>query len=131
MWYQLESSVTCLLVSLLNALLTMYLFTKLTKYDDWAEIGRGNVAAALALGGKVLGVANVIRFAVLTNGGALETVLWGLVGMILLLLSYLIFEWLTPRLNVNQAIAEGNVAVGVMSLSFSLALSFLIGAGIS
>ena len=128
---QLESSVTCLLVSGLVVFLTIYLFTKLTKYNDWAEIARGNAAAALALGGKVLGVANIMRVAVHTNIGVMDTVGWGLIGMVLLLLAYLVFEWVTPRLNVNQAIAGGNVAVGIMSMVFSLALSILIGASIS
>jgi len=107
------------------------LFTRLTKYNDWAEIARGNAAAALALGGKVLGVANIMRMAVHTNSGVTDTVVWGLIGMVLLLLTYLVFEWVTPRLNVNRAIAEGNVAVGILSMVFSLALSMLIGASIS
>jgi putative membrane protein len=103
----------------------------LTRYNDWAEIARGNVAAAVALGGKVLGAANIMRVAVHTNSGVLDTVLWGLAGMVLLLLTYLAFEWLTPRLDVNGEIAGGNVAVGVLSASFSLALSILVGASIA
>jgi putative membrane protein len=129
--HQLESSLACLLVSGLIVLLTACLFIKITRYNDWAEIARGNPAAALALGGKVLGAANVMRVAVHTNSGVVDTVVWGLVGMVLLLLTYLVFEWVTPRLNVNRAIAEGNVAVGIMSMVFSLALSMLIGASIS
>jgi len=48
-----------------------------------------------------------------------------------LLLTYLAFEWLTPHLDVNGEIAGGNVAVGVLSASFSLALSILVGASIA
>ena len=131
MFGQLESSLACLLLSALIVLLTVFLFTKLTRYNDWAEIARGNVAAAVALGGKVLGAANIMRVAVHTNSGVLDTVLWGLAGMVLLLLTYLAFEWLTPHLDVNGEIAGGNVAVGVLSASFSLALSILVGASIA
>ncbi|MGB9846635.1 MAG: DUF350 domain-containing protein [Desulfotomaculales bacterium] len=131
MFGQLESSLACLLLSALIVLLTVFIFTKLTRYNDWAEIARGNVAAAVALGGKVLGAANIMRVAVHTNSGVLDTVLWGLTGMVLLMLTYLAFEWLTPHLDVNGEIAGGNVAVGVLSASFSLALSILVGASIA
>ncbi|WP_211230032.1 DUF350 domain-containing protein [Desulfovirgula thermocuniculi] len=128
---QLESSIACLLVSALIVLLAVFVFTRVTKYDDWAEIARGNAAAALALGGKVVGAANIMRVAVHTNSGVVDTVLWGLIGVGLLMLAYLAFEWLTPRLDVNKAIAEGNVAVGLLSAAFSLALSLLVGASIA
>lgn len=128
---QLESSLACLLVSGLIVLLAMFAFTKVTRYDDWAEIARGNAAAAIALGGKVVAAANIMRVAVHTNSGVRDTVVWGLIGVGLLMLAYLAFEWLTPRLDVSKAIAEGNVAVGALSAAFSVALSLLVGASIS
>jgi len=128
---QLESSLSCLVVSALMIFLTILLFTKLTKYNDWEEIAKGNLAAALALGGKVFGVANIMRFAITTNNNALDVIFWGMVGLALQMLIYLAFEWLTPHLDVNRSIAQGNVAVGFMSLAFSVAFSYLIGASIS
>jgi putative membrane protein len=104
---------------------------KLTKYNDWEEISKGNIAAAMALGGKVFGVGNIMRYAVVTNSNPLQTVLWGVIGLVLLLLVYLAFEWLTPRLNVNDEIAAGNTAVGLMAMIFSVTFSFIIGASIS
>lgn len=128
--WQLESALTCFVITTALVLLTIYIFTKLTRYNDWEEIAQGNVAAALALGGKILGMANIMHYAILSNTGALDTVLWGLLGMVLLLLVYPVFEWLTPRLNVNREIARGNVAVGALSMVFSLSVSFIIGASI-
>ncbi|GBF34769.1 DUF350 domain-containing protein [Desulfocucumis palustris] len=131
MLVQLESSLTCFLTGLLIILFTIFIFTRVTKYNDWKEIAEGNTAAALALGGKVLGVANIIRFSVLSSTGAAETIIWGLTGSVLLILVYLLFEWLTPKLNVNREIASGNTAVGLLSMVFSVAASFVIGASIS
>jgi len=128
---QVESSLTCFLVSLIIILFTIFLFTLVTRYNDWKEIAEGNVAAALALGGKVLGVSNIIRFAVLSNHSVTDTIFWGILGAFLLIIVYLLFEWLTPRLNVNREIASGNVAVGALSMVFSVAVSFVIGASIS
>lgn len=131
MWLQVESTLTCFAVSSLVILLTIFIFIKLTRYNDWEEITKGNIAAAMALGGKVLGVGNIMRFAIVTNEGPGQTVLWGLIGMFLLILVYLFFEWLTPRLDVNREIASGNVAVGLLSMVFSITFSFIIGASIS
>lgn len=131
MLIQVESTLTCFLVSLLIILVTVFVFTRVTRYNDWEEIAKGNVSAALALGGKVFGVANIIRFSVLSNTSATHTIFWGALGAVLLVIVYLLFEWLTPKLNVNREIAAGNVAVGVVSMVFSVAASFVIGASIS
>lgn len=128
---QVESTLTCFLLSMAIILGTIFVFTRATKYNDWEEIAQGNVAAALALGGKIFGVANIIRFSVLSNSSASQTVFWGVLGAALMVIIYLLFEWLTPKLNVNQEIASGNRAVGVISLVFSVAASFVIGASIS
>lgn len=128
---QVESSLTCFLISLAIMLAAMFVFTKANSYNDWEEIGKGNVAVALALGGKVLGLANIIRFSILTNSSFTQTIFWGVLGAALLIAVYLLFEWLTPKLNVNREIAGGNIAVGVLSLVFSVAASFVIGASIS
>jgi len=128
---QIQSSLICLLVASLIILLTILVFVAITKYNDWEEIRQGNIAAALALGGKIFGVGNIMRFAIMSNSAAGETILWGTIGLVLLILVYLLFEWLTPRLNVNKEIGSGNTAVGLLSLVFSITFSFVIGASIS
>lgn len=128
---QIQSTLLCLLAASIIILLTILIFVIITKYDDWEEIRKGNIAAAMALGGKIFGVGNIMRFAILSNNNAGETVLWGVIGLVLLILVYLLFEWLTPRLNVNQEIGSGNVAVGLLSLVFSITFSFVIGASIT
>ncbi|OPY57897.1 MAG: hypothetical protein A4E55_01326 [Pelotomaculum sp. PtaU1.Bin035] len=131
MWLQVESTLTCFTVSSLIILLTIFAFIRLTKYNDWEEISKGNTAAAMALGGKVFGVGNIMRYAIVTNSSPLQTIMWGVIGLLLLILVYLAFEWLTPRLDVNGEIASGNVAVGLLAMVFSVAFSFIIGASIS
>jgi putative membrane protein len=131
MWLELEATLTCFVVSALIILLTIFAFVKLTKYNDWEEISKGNSAAAMALGGKVFGVGNIMRYAVMTNSDPLMTVFWGVIGLVLLVLVYLAFEWLTPHINVNDEIASGNTAIGLITMIFSVTFSFIIGASIS
>ena len=112
-------------------LIAIFLFDLITKYKVWDEIAKGNVSVALATGGIVVGIANILKCAILTNEDLIDTIIWGGIGSVVLLLVYLAFELLTPKLNVTEEIGKGNVAVGILSLVFSLAFSLIIGSSIS
>jgi len=118
-------------VASLLVVLTVFVFTMLTKYNDWEEIGKGNLAASMVLGGKVFGVGNIVRFAIISNETLIQSAIWGCIGLVLLLAVYLCFDWLTPKLNVNDEIAAGNKAVGFISMFFSITFSYVIGASIT
>ena len=112
-------------------LIAIFLFDLITKYKVWDEIAKGNVSVALATGGIVVGIANILKCAILTNENLIDTIIWGGIGSVVLLLVYLAFELLTPKLNVTEEIGKGNVAVGILSFVFSLAFSLIIGSSIS
>ena len=107
------------------------LFNLVTKYQIWDEIRQGNVAVALSTGGIILGVANIMHFAIRSNDSLVTTLLWGGFGTLLLLAVYAAFELFTPVLPVSEEIGKGNKAVGLISFFYSLAFSFVIGASIS
>lgn len=119
------------LITSVIILIAIFLFDLITKYKVWDEITKGNVAVALATGGVIVGIANILKCAILTNEDLINTVIWGGIGSIVLLLVYLAFELLTPKLNVTDEIGKGNVAVGILSFVFSIAFSLIIGASIS
>lgn len=106
------------------------IFELVTKYDNWKEIKNGNVAVAMATGGKIFGIANVFRHSILHHDTLLMTIIWGVYGFVLLLLGYFIFEFLTPKFNVDEEIKNDNRAVGFISMVISIGLSYVIGAGI-
>jgi putative membrane protein len=112
-------------------LIAIFIFDLVTKYKIWVEITNGNMAVAFSTGGIVLGVAYVMSCAISSNDKLTDTLMWGGIGTAALLIVYLAFEFLTPKLNVSEEIAKGNKAVGILSLVFSLAFSFIIGASIS
>jgi len=115
--------VLCLIVS-------MVIFELVTKYKNWEEIKKGNVAVALATGGKILGICNIFRYSIERHSTLLEMIGWGLFGFTLLIFAYLLFEFLTPRFKVDEEIANENRSVGFISFTISLGLSFVIGASI-
>lgn len=55
---------------------------------------------------------------------------WGVYGFILLLVAYFIYEFLTPKFNIDEEISKDNRAVGLISMIISIGLSFVIGESI-
>ena len=118
-------------VVVLCLILTMVLFEIVTKYKNWQEIQKGNVAVAMATGGKIFGVANIFRYSIENHNSLAEMMGWGLYGFALLVVAYFLFEFLTPKFNIDREIENDNRSVGFISLSISVGLSFVIGASIS
>lgn len=109
----------------------MVIFEVVTKYNNWEEIKNGNIAVALATGGKILGICNVFRYSIEQHSTLFEMLYWGIFGFGLLIFAYVLFEFFTPRFKVDEEIENGNAAVGLISLTISVGLSFVIGASIS
>lgn len=118
-------------VVILCLILTMIIFEIVTKYKNWEEIQKGNLAVALATGGKIFGVANIFRYSIENHNSLPEMIGWGLYGFGLLIIAYFLFEFLTPKFNIDREIENDNRSVGFISLSISVGLSFVIGASIS
>lgn len=117
-------------VVILCIIVFLAVFELVTKYRNWDEIQKGNIAVAMATGGKIFGLANIFRYSINNHDSLLEMMGWGLFGFILLLLGYFIFEFLTPKFKIDEEIARDNRAVGFISLIISVGLSFVIGASI-
>ncbi len=116
--------VLCLIVS-------MVLFELVTKYQNWEQIKNGNVAVAMATGGKIFGVANIFRFSIANHNTLPQMIGWGLYGFTLLVIAYVLFEFMTPHFKVDREIEADNRSVGFISLTISVGLSLVIGASIS
>ena len=117
-------------VVVLCLVVAMVVFEVVTKYKNWEEVKKGNVAVALATGGKILGVCNVFRYSIERHSTLGEMIGWGLYGFVLLIFAYILFEFLTPRFKVDEEIENDNRSVGFISFTISVGLSFIIGASI-
>ncbi len=117
-------------VTILFIILFLAIFELVTKYKNWDEIKKGNVAVAMATGGKIFGVANIFRFSIMQHDGLITVISWGIFGFLLLVIGYFIFEFLTPKFKIDEEIEKDNRAVGFISLVISVGLSYIIGAGI-
>ncbi|MED4855774.1 DUF350 domain-containing protein [Bacillus atrophaeus] len=117
-------------VAVLCLVLFLSIFELVTTYKNWEEIQKGNFAVAMATGGKILGIANVFQHSIAQHNSLLQMIGWGVYGFIMLLVSYFIFEFLTPRFKIDKEIENDNRAVGFISFVISVGLSFVVAAGI-
>lgn len=115
-------------VAALALVVFLAIFNLVTRYNDWEEIKKGNLAVAMSAGGKIFGICNLFRFAILNNDSIWNSLLWAGYGFVLLLVSYFLFELLTPLFKVDAEIQRDNRAVGLLSMMISISVSYVIGA---
>lgn len=118
-------------VVVLCLIVAMVIFEVITKYKNWEEIKKGNLAVAMATGGKIFGVTNIFRYSIEQHNTLPEMIGWGVYGFGLLIFAYILFEFLTPKFKVDDEIENDNRSVGLISMMISVGLSFVIGASIS
>jgi putative membrane protein len=102
-------------------------FSRLTRFDDAKEINNGNEAAGIYMGSKLLGLCIIVAMVSFSSHDWLSMILWSAVGIIVLCLVYLIFDWLTPRAKVCEQISQGNMAVAQLLRSIIIGVSIVIG----
>lgn len=106
--------VVSVLTIILLQVIGMIIFGLMTPFKDMEELKKGNVAVALALGGKFLATAIIVGIAAYTNTSIWHMMLWFAVGYVCLIAAYWIFELFTPGFKISEQLQEGNVAVGTM-----------------
>jgi putative membrane protein len=102
-------------------LTALYLVTYLTAtaHREIALVREGNLAAALALGGSLLGYSIPLSAAVRYAGSLLDCIVWGLVALVVQVAIYWLMRPLLP--NLSQRIDEGQTAPAVLLGAASLA----------
>jgi putative membrane protein len=51
---------------------------------------------------------------------------FGLLGIAMLVVGFKVFEWLTPKLKVEEELTKGNVAVGIAIGALLLGISLIV-----
>lgn len=129
-------------VTLPLMVLAVFLFIKTTPYPEFVLVAAGDElddprkvaaakAAALDLGGKVLGLALLLGSAIYHSVNLWDLVVWAVTGTVFLILVYYIFEFLTPKFKIRKEIPNGNVGIAIFSFCLSIATGILMGALIS
>lgn len=117
-------------VAVLSLTVFLTIWNMVTHYNDWVEIKKGNVAVALATGGKIFGICNIFRFSISNNDKLFDIIIWSCYGFVLLVVAYYIFELLTPSFKISEELKNDNRAIGLISFVISVGVSYVIGASV-
>lgn len=98
-------------------------YTKLTPHKEYTLIRQGNVAAAVALGGALIGFAipasNVIAFSV----SLIDFIVWAVIAGIVQLVGFLISSLVMK--GAAERISKGELATGIYVAAVSISLGLL------
>ena len=127
LWQTLASGLPFLLLHFFSTLalliLGALLYTLITPFRERALIAEGNRAAGLVLGGALLSLAIPLAATLATSSLWLDIVLWGLVAVLIQLLTLAIFILLFR--GFRAAIEAENIAAALMLVSVQLAIGLL------
>ena len=108
-------------VALLAVFIVLYLFV--TSYSELALIREGNEAAAISLGGAIIGYALPIAVAVAVSHSLPAMLGWGSVACAVQLLAYVAARLALPGL--NHSIPLGRRASGLFLAALSIGVGIL------
>ena len=104
-----------------------FVFSLLTRFDDREQIAKGNTAAGLYMGSKLLGLCIIVAMVSYSSQDWVGMIIWSLIGIGILSLVYLLFDWLTPQIKVCEEIEKGNLAVAQLLRSIIIGVSIVVG----
>jgi putative membrane protein len=108
------------------------LFSLTTKFSERELIRQGNMAVALKLWGKGIGLAIVIYAAWSNSISLLDAVTWATIGIVTQILAYLALEYIfTPKTSLAKKVEEGNLAVGFSLFAISVIVGLIVAASMS
>lgn len=103
----------------------------LTKNKLFNLIKAGNVSAGIVLAGKLIGAAITMAFVISNSVDLLDMIIWSVIGLAGQILAFYLYEMLTPKFSVYQAIEDNNVSAAIVSLGISIAVGLVIGGSVT
>jgi putative membrane protein len=58
--------------------------------------------------------------------GPLAAVVYGLIGIVLLIAGYKLFDWITPQVHVQRELSEKNIAVAIVVAALLLGVAYIV-----
>lgn len=114
-------------VGLFLILIGTIVFAFTTKFSEWKLIQEGNIAVALKLWGKVIGLGITIYTVWSSSVNLLDAFIWGLIGIVVQVVVYLFIEYvLTPKTNLAKKVEEGNTAVGFSLFALGITVGLIV-----
>jgi putative membrane protein len=104
-------------------LVFLAIYVWITPYNEVALIRAGNEAAAISLGGAVIGFALPIAVSVAVSHNLYAMIGWGVVASVVQMLAFIAARLALPRL--NESIPQGKLASGIFLASLAIGVGIL------
>lgn len=108
-------------VTVLMLVVGIWAYTKITPYDEFELIRRGNVAASVSLAGACLGLAVPLAFCMAASVNVLDIVLWGIAAIVIQLIAFRATDWLLKDLPARIRAGEVGPAILLVGVKLSIA----------
>lgn len=116
--------VAYLLVALALAGAFMFVYMRVTPFNEIELVQKGNMAAALNIVGAFLGFCAPLASTIAHSISILDVVIWAIVALIVQILAHFVCRFIVPGL-VRLIEEEGNVAAGALGGGLSLGIGIL------
>jgi putative membrane protein len=110
-------------LSLIIAILFIVIYVRVTPFREFALIEEGNAAAAISLGGSLLGFSLPLALAVAQSGSVADMLIWAAVAFAAQLIAYLAVRVLMR--NLASHIQEGKIAPAIFLAAVSVSIGVL------
>jgi putative membrane protein len=104
-------------------LVFLAIYVRITPYNELELIRAGNEAAAVSLGGAVIGFALPIAVSVAVSHSLYAMIGWGVVASVVQMLAFIAARLALPRL--NESIPQGKMASGIFLASLAIGVGIL------
>lgn len=118
-WFILAFVLGCALLALFKRLYQLS-----TPYDEARLVAEGNVAAATALGGAILGFGLPLASAIANTASLLEFAIWAAIAGLIQIIASLFVRRFVIR-DLTQRIIDGNVATAIYLAATSVAVGMI------
>ncbi len=103
--------------------LFLTLYTGLTPHREIRLIRQGNVAAAVAVVGGLLGFVIPLASVIAHSASLVDVAIWGVIALVVQIAGFMVARLVLPHL--PQAIEDGSVSDAIFLAGLSLALGIL------
>ena len=115
--------------AILIVVLFLYLYAKVTPYDDYKLIfEENNLAASIGFGGAILGLSIPLYSALISSTSYVDFIIWAVVAMLFQLTFAYAVTKRKGKFSFQEKIQENNIAIGVLMAFLSVSIG-LINAG--
>ena len=107
----------------------VFVYVRITPYDEIKLIRGGNTAAAVSLSGAIVGLAIPLAFSMASSISVLEVLIWGPVTLLLQLIAFRFTDLILK--DISKRIADDEIGPAILLVSIKLGVAAINAAAVT